>query len=208
MKTKASKKNKQSSNRLEKRNKIIEKEELEIIFAHDIEDLKKKESIQKKYTQSLLIKPQSPNPQKKESITQKKDSNINMFTEGLSYEKIDHNKYNKALSNFNNLFTKDLKETIDKYVTVILGCLWTISTLWDIVTFQCFWSDYMLEIYSDFFIIFMVIQVIFPEKVPKIITEYIGIISTVLGRGIIMIIFSLIFLGDKHIFHFLIDFII
>ena len=59
----------------------------------------------------------------------------------------------------------------------------------------------MLEIYSAFFIIFMVIQVIFPEKVPKIITEYIGIISTVLGRGIIMIIFSLIFLGDKHIFH-------
>ena len=96
---------------------------------------------------------------------------------------------------------RDLKETVDKYITVILGCLWTISTLWDIVTFQCFWSDYMLEIYSAFFIIFMVIQVIFPEKVPKIITEYIGIISTVLGRGIIMIIFSLIFLGDKHIFH-------
>ena len=40
MKTKASKKNKQSSNRLEKRNKIIEKEELEIIFAHDIEEIK------------------------------------------------------------------------------------------------------------------------------------------------------------------------
>ena len=52
---------------------------------------------------------------------------------------------------------KDLKETIDKYITVILGCLWIISTLWDIVTFQCFWSDYMLEIYSAFFIIFMVI---------------------------------------------------
>lgn len=116
MKTKASKKNKPSSNRLEKRNKIIEKEELEIIFAHDIEDLKKKESIQKKYTQSLLIKPQSPNPQKKESITQKKDSNINMFTEGLSYEKIDHNKYNKALSNFNNLFTKDLNKNNIKKV--------------------------------------------------------------------------------------------
>ena len=52
---------------------------------------------------------------------------------------------------------KDLSETIDKYCTVILGCLWTIATLWDIVTFQCFWSDYMLKIYSDFFIILMVI---------------------------------------------------
>ena len=30
-----------------------------------------------------------------------------MFTEGISYEKIDHNKYNKALSNFNFLFAKN-----------------------------------------------------------------------------------------------------
>ena len=92
-------------------------------------------------------------------------------------------------------------EAVDKYCTVILGCLWTISTLWDIVTFQCYWSDYMLELYSCFFIIFMVLQVLFPEKVPKLIKNYFGIITTVFGRGIIMIIFSLIFLVDKHLLH-------
>ena len=96
---------------------------------------------------------------------------------------------------------KDQNEAIDKYCTVILGCLWTISTLWDIVTFQCYWSDYMLELYSCFFIIFMVLQVLFPEKVPKLIKNYFGIITTVFGRGIIMIIFSLIFLVDKHLLH-------
>ena len=96
---------------------------------------------------------------------------------------------------------KDLKETIDKYCTVILGCLWTISTLWDIVTFQCFWSDYMLEIYSCFFIIFMVLYILFPIKVPNLIKNNFGIITTTFGRGIIMIFFSLIFLCDKHIFH-------
>ena len=96
---------------------------------------------------------------------------------------------------------KDLKETIDKYCTVILGCLWTISTLWDIVTFQCFWSDYMLEIYSCFFIIFMVLYILFPLKVPNLIKNNFGIITTTFGRGILMIFFSLIFLCDKHIFH-------
>ena len=96
---------------------------------------------------------------------------------------------------------KDLKETIDKYCTVILGCLWTISTLWDIVSFHCFWSDYMLELYSCFFIIFMVLQILYPQRVPKLITDYFGIITTTFGRGIIMIIFSLIFLSDEHLFH-------
>ena len=96
---------------------------------------------------------------------------------------------------------KDLSETIDKYCTVILGCLWTIATLWDIVTFHCFWSDYMLELYSCFFIIFMILQVLFPDKVPKLIKDYFGIITTIFGRGIIMLIFSLIFLVDKHILH-------
>ena len=96
---------------------------------------------------------------------------------------------------------KDSKETIDKYCTVILGCLWTISTLWDIVSFHCFWSDYMLELYSCFFIIFIVLQILYPQRVPKLITDYFGIITTTFGRGIIMIIFSLIFLSDKHFFH-------
>ena len=95
----------------------------------------------------------------------------------------------------------DVKEKIDRFYSIGIGCLWTLSTLWDIIRFHCFWSDYMLELYSCFFIIFMVLYLLFPAKVPKRITELFGVITTTLGRGIIMLVFSLLFLGDKHIFH-------
>lgn len=114
MKVKADKRGKHT-NKMEKKNKKIDKEEFDTIFAHDQEDLKKKESYQKKYAQTASTKPQSSNSNK-ELNTPKKSTSINMFTEGLSYEKIDHNKYNKALSNFNNLFTKDLNKNNHKKI--------------------------------------------------------------------------------------------
>ena len=59
----------------------------------------------------------------------------------------------------------------------------------------------MLELYSCFFIVFMVLHLIIPAKIPKIITDNFGLIKITLGRAIIMLFFSLLFLGDKHIFH-------
>ena len=96
---------------------------------------------------------------------------------------------------------KDIKEKIDKYYTIVIGCLWILATLWDIIRFQCYWSDYMLELYSCFFIVFIILNTLFPSKVPKLIIEQFGIINNTLGRGIIMVVFSLLFLGDKHLFH-------
>ena len=96
---------------------------------------------------------------------------------------------------------RNVKEKIDKYYTIVIGCVWTLATLWDIIRFQCYWSDYMLELYSCFFIIFMALQILFPAKIPKLITDQFGIITTTLGRGIIMLIFSLLFLGFEHLFH-------
>ena len=60
MKKKVDKRGKPPLN-LEKRNKIIEKEELETIFARDEEDPKKKESQHPKYTQKLESNFPSPN---------------------------------------------------------------------------------------------------------------------------------------------------
>ena len=96
---------------------------------------------------------------------------------------------------------REVKEKVDRFYSIGIGCLWTLSTLWDIIRFHCFWSDYMLELYSCFFIIFMVLYLLFPAKVPKRITDLFGVITTTLGRGIIMLVFSLLFLGDKHSFH-------
>ena len=106
MKTRAEKRSSNQALKCEKRNKKLNQEEIDTIIAYSQEDLKKKETFQKKNakkSQSTILP--------KELNAQKKDSNINIFTEGISYEKIDHKKYNKALSNFNKLFTKDLNKT-------------------------------------------------------------------------------------------------
>ena len=68
---------------MEKKNKIIKKEEIDSLF-------------------------------KEEQKNEKQKENVNMFTAGLSYEKIDQNKYNKALTNFNHLFGKDLNKSNNK----------------------------------------------------------------------------------------------
>ena len=68
-------------NKLEKKNKVLKKEELDFILNENKNKEMKKE--------------------------EKKKENINIYTSGLSYEKIDHNKYNKALTNFNHLLGKD-----------------------------------------------------------------------------------------------------
>ena len=96
---------------------------------------------------------------------------------------------------------KAIQEQFEKYYIIVIGCLWTLSTLWDLITFHCYFGDYILEFISCFFIIFMVLYLMMPAKVPKIIINNFGVITLHLGRGIIMLAFSLLFLGDKHIFH-------
>ena len=73
--------------KLEKKNKKLVKEEVETVLNRE---KKKKE--------------------KKTYKNENKKENENIFTAGLSYEKIDQNKYNKALTNFNHLFGKDLNK--------------------------------------------------------------------------------------------------
>ena len=94
-----------------------------------------------------------------------------------------------------------IKEKYDKFFTLIISCLMVLATIWDLICFHCYWSDYMLELYSCFFFVFMFLHFIFPNKIPSIITKYFGLITNVLGRSIIMVIFSLLFLGGEHLFH-------
>ena len=93
--------------KIEKRNKKLYKGDIDSLLVIDLEAFKKKS------IQNISTKYQSSNSNSNSNFdanTSKKGTNINIFTEGLSYEKIDHNKYNKALSNLNNLFTKDLNK--------------------------------------------------------------------------------------------------
>jgi hypothetical protein len=47
----------------------------------------------------------------------------------------------------------------------------------------------------------MILEILYPLKVPRLIKDYFGIITTTFGRGIIMILFSLIFLSGEHLLH-------
>ena len=99
MKRKAERKAK-SPIKIEKKTKIIKKSEIDALFCKTQESSQKKASTQIKNNENKLNEFLNP-------IRVESKSNVKMFTEGISYEKIDHNKYNKALSNFNFLFAKE-----------------------------------------------------------------------------------------------------
>ena len=94
-----------------------------------------------------------------------------------------------------------IKEKYDKFFTLIISCLMVLATIWDLICFHCYWSDYMLELYSCFFFVFMFLQFILPNKTPSIIKKYFGLITNTLGRAIIMVTFSLLFIGGEHLLH-------
>ena len=71
MKRKAEKRTKPQI-KLEKKNKIIGKEEIEVVFGRDEEELKKKEFQRQKYTQKLETNTTSPNLNIAKSSNQKK----------------------------------------------------------------------------------------------------------------------------------------
>ena len=94
-----------------------------------------------------------------------------------------------------------LRNVFDKLYILIIGSLWIIATLWDIYHLQRYWLDYTIELYSSFFIFFMMIFAINKRMLPIKIYNSFSIITTIKGRGTILIIISLIFLSDKHTLH-------
>ena len=95
----------------------------------------------------------------------------------------------------------NINEKIDKYCTIGVGGLFILSTLWDIVRFHCFWSDYMLELYSSFFIVLMIMKLLIPAKIPKLLTDLFGVVESTFGRAVTDIVISLLFVAGKNFFH-------
>ena len=89
----------------------------------------------------------------------------------------------------------------DKFFILSVGGLWVISTIWDICKLQRYWLDYTLEFYSCFFIIFMMIYSVKQELLPKKVYHSFRLITTMRGRGTLLIMISTIFLCDTHLFH-------
>ena len=93
------------------------------------------------------------------------------------------------------------RSKFDKFFILSAGGLWVVSTIWDICKLQRYWLDYTLEFYSCFFIIFMMIYSIKQELLPKKVYHSFRLITTMRGRGTLLIMISTIFLCDTHLFH-------
>ena len=96
---------------------------------------------------------------------------------------------------------KIFRSIFDKLYISIAGSLWIFATLWDIYKLQRYWLDYTIEFYSSFFIFYMIIFSINPKSLPKKIYNSFKLITTINGRGTMLIIISSLFLSDKHAFH-------
>ena len=96
---------------------------------------------------------------------------------------------------------KIFRSVFDKLFISIAGSLWIFATLWDIYKLQRYWLDYAIEFYSSFFVFYMMLFSINPKSLPIKIYNSFKIITTISGRGTMLIIISSLFLSDKHAFH-------
>ncbi len=96
---------------------------------------------------------------------------------------------------------KTIRLIYDKIFISIAGSLWIFSTLWDIYKLQRYWLDYSIEFYSSFFIFYMILFSINQKSLPTKIYNSFKIITTIRGRGTMLLIISSMFLTDKHAFH-------
>ena len=96
---------------------------------------------------------------------------------------------------------KVFRSFYDKIFIIFSGCLWICSTLWDIYNLQRYWLDYTAELYGCFFIFYMMIFSINPKLLPLKIYKSFSLITTIKGRGTLLILISSLFLADTHAFH-------
>ena len=96
---------------------------------------------------------------------------------------------------------KVFRTIYDKIFILFSGFLWIFSTLWDIYKLQRYWLDYTAELYGCFFIINMMIFSINPKLLPIKIYNSFSLITTIKGRGVLLLLISSLFLNDSHSFH-------
>lgn len=94
-----------------------------------------------------------------------------------------------------------LRGYFDKIYLTSVSSLWVISTFWDIYKLQRYWLDYTVEIYSCFLLVSMGIYALFPNHLPIFIYKCFNSVTTITGKGTLLILIAMLFLFDKHAFH-------
>ena len=99
----------------------------------------------------------------------------------------------EKLKRFSSLF--------DRVFVLISGSFWIFSTLLDIYNLERYWLDYTVELYGCFFLFYMMLFSINPKLVPIKIYNSFSLITTLSGRGTLLIIISSLFLKDNNTFN-------
>ena len=114
-----------------------------------------------------------------------------------------------SLSGF-KLFLQKIKYYLELLVICFSSVFFILSNILFIKQSYYYWSDYVLLIYSFLFLFLMIFHSILPNKFPDIIRENFGIITNNGGKGILMLIISVLYIKEEIInkkFHSLILFI-
>ena len=96
---------------------------------------------------------------------------------------------------------RQLKECLEKILPCISGGLFILSTSVDLMKLSCYWSDYVLMIYSCIFIVLMIWHSLMPNKIPFYIKENLGVVAYCNGKGYLMLIISFLFIKDRLYLH-------
>ena len=96
---------------------------------------------------------------------------------------------------------RKLKDCLEKVLSCISGGFFLLSSSVDLIKLTCYWSDYVLMIYSSMFIVLMIWHSLMPNKIPFYIKENLGVVTYCNGKGYLMLIISFLFIRDRLYIH-------
>jgi hypothetical protein len=103
-----------------------------------------------------------------------------------------------SLSGF-KLFLQKIKYYLELLVICFSSVFFILSNILFIKQSYYYWSDYVLLIYSFLFLFLMIFHSILPNKFPDIIRENFGMITNNGGKGILMLIISVLYIKEEII---------
>ena len=105
-------------------------------------------------------------------------------------------------------FLRKFKNCLEISLSILSGVIFIIANIYHIKDTFYFWSDYVILSYSYLFLFLIIFHSILPNKFPNIVKENFGIITNCGGKGILLIIISLLFIKEELKYEKLIYFIL
>jgi hypothetical protein len=94
----------------------------------------------------------------------------------------------------------DIKGLAEKFAPLISGGFFVFSSLIQMLSFKCHWSDFILILITLFFLALIILHTNKPDIIPPFLREYFGIISYCGGKGFLLFIFGTLFISYPGFF--------